>query len=325
MCVARVAPEPPVTQPVATHTPGLSWVLAMKSDPIFYVYVLFRPWNGQPCYVGKGFGRRWRRHNAVAERHSNKHLANIFRKAGGEIPSVIVRNQLTEKEAFDLERILIGIIGRHNIGKGPLANLTDGGDGVSGLRHNDEFRAQAAIRAAKMGAAQRGKVHSTETRERMSKSAYRALQNPALREKRRLAHIGLHLSPEVKAKISAANKGRKHTEETRAKMSAAKTPEMCAKLGESNKTRDYTPEIRAKMRANRLGKKHTEETRAKIKAAAGNLSQEARAKISATHLGKKKSPESIAKRLATIRRNRLALMQQRNEDLDYTDAPPPPI
>jgi hypothetical protein len=27
---------------------------------IFYVYVYFRPWDGSPCYVGKGKGKRWR-------------------------------------------------------------------------------------------------------------------------------------------------------------------------------------------------------------------------------------------------------------------------
>jgi hypothetical protein len=25
----------------------------------WYVYVYFTPWDGQPCYVGKGKGGRW--------------------------------------------------------------------------------------------------------------------------------------------------------------------------------------------------------------------------------------------------------------------------
>ena len=60
---------------------------------------------------------------------------------------------------------------------------------------------------------------------------------------------------EHRAKISAANKGKTHNEETRAKMSA------------SRKGRTFTEEHRAKMSASNKGKTHSPETRAKMSAA----------------------------------------------------------
>jgi group I intron endonuclease len=96
--------------------------------------------------------------------------------------------------------------------------------------------------------------------------------------------FGYHHSEETRARISAANMGKKlgshHSDETRAKMSAAKT---------GNK--------------NFLGHHHSEETKRKISAAkTGNKawlgrhhSEETRTKISAAHLGKKLSPETCAK------------------------------
>ena len=96
---------------------------------IFYVYILFRPWDGSPFYVGKGKGARWLKFN----RPDNRHFRAILKKArrlGLEVPSVKIRDGLAEDEALSLEMIFIAAIGRGK--KGPLVNLTDGGDGVSG-------------------------------------------------------------------------------------------------------------------------------------------------------------------------------------------------
>jgi hypothetical protein len=79
---------------------------------------------------------------------------------------------------------------------------------------------------------------------------------------------------ETRAKISAANKGRKQS------------PEHLAKLSASRKGRRLTPEHREKVGAyfrGRPGKPHT---------------KEARAKISSAHHGRKQTPETIAARAA---------------------------
>ena len=62
-------------------------------------------------------------------------------------------------------------------------------------------------------------------------------------------------SEETRAKISAAKRGHKHSEEAKAKMSAAQ------------RGRKLTPEHRAKISASNKGRKVSDETRAKISAA----------------------------------------------------------
>ncbi len=59
------------------------------------------------------------------------------------------------------------------------------------------------------------------------------------------------------AKRAAANTGRQHTEETKAKMAAyqsARTPEHREKLSQSFRGKTFSPETREKMRAAKLGK-----------------------------------------------------------------------
>jgi hypothetical protein len=76
-------------------------------------------------------------------------------------------------------------------------------------------------------------------------------------------------SPETRAKISAANKGRKATPETRAKISAAhkgkkRTAEHRAKISAAQKGKKHTPETRALFRIVNAGRKISPEHRAKI-------------------------------------------------------------
>ncbi len=105
----------------------------------FYIYILFRPWNFQPCYVGKGSGDRWMTHNWSREKHPNPHLANIYKKAKGPLPCVILHEGLIEELAFEYERALVAAIGRVANG-GPLANQTDGGEGLSGMIFSEEHK-----------------------------------------------------------------------------------------------------------------------------------------------------------------------------------------
>ncbi len=104
-------------------------------------------------------------------------------------------------------------------------------------------------------------------------------------------------TPEVRAKISAAHKGKSrapHSSETRAKISAAHRGKKRAPL---------SAETRAKLslalvgNKNNLGHRHTSEAKAKVSAAnkGKTLSPETRAKISEAAKGRKHSPESRAK------------------------------
>lgn len=135
-----------------------------RSD--FYVYAIFRQ-NGEPCYVGKGRGGRWKDH---VRRSCNRHLASIYAKACGDLPIVKVREGLTDAEAMETEVALIAAIGRGNIG--PLVNQTDGGDGASGAIRSDETRAKMSVALSRhkktaehienIAAPQRGRALSPE-------------------------------------------------------------------------------------------------------------------------------------------------------------------
>lgn len=176
----------------------------MKEAATFYVYILFRL-NGIPCYVGKGKGGRWSRHQGRA---TNRHLANIIdqaRASGRELPKVKAAEGLTEESAFQLERRLIGLIGRG--GDGPLVNFTDGGEGVSGYRHSIFQRTKISI-------ALKGKPKAPE---------HAAAAGAAQRGSKKLT--GWWSTEEGRAKQRANNRGhsgRKHSEETKAAIRAAR-------------------------------------------------------------------------------------------------------
>lgn len=155
----------------------------------FYVYILFRP-NGHPCYVGKGQGDRWLHHE---RRPSNRHLKRIIRKAGGTIPRIKVREDLLETEAFETEIALITAIGRKDLGRGPLVNLTGGGEG-GGLALETRFKMSlshmgkkhSAAHAAAVGAALKGRKKSPEFKALLSRIRRGKPKGP-ITEKRREA------------------------------------------------------------------------------------------------------------------------------------------
>lgn len=113
---------------------------------------------------------------------------------------------------------------------------------------------------------------------------------------------GHRCSPETRAKIGAASKGRPYSSETRAKMGAAnkgrkRSPETRAKLSAAAKERQYSPETRAKIGAAKKGHKCSPETLVKMSRASKRRkhSPEVRAKLSATQKGHKCSLEARAK------------------------------
>ena len=132
---------------------------------------------------------------------------------------------------------------------------------------------------------------------------------------------GRKLSEETKAKISAARKGKKgkpHSEESKAKISAANkgkkgkplSEEHKAKISAANKGKPLSEETKAKLSASLKGREFSEETRAKLSAARKGkpLSEETKAKLSASlkdnipwNKGRKLSEEHKAKLSASLK------------------------
>lgn len=195
----------------------------------FYVYALFRE-NGVPFYIGKGKGPRWGSHERDARNGLWGHKSAIIRgmqMRGIEIIKVKLHEGLTQAVAYKYEVDLIKAIGRGT--KGPLINLTDGGDGALGMR---------------------GIKRSPETRAKMAAAAR-----------------GRKMSPESVAKMVAANRGRKLSAAHRAKQSAAmrgrkKSPEAIAKSAEARRGGTRTAEARARMSIAARNRKRSPKSRA---------------------------------------------------------------
>ncbi len=99
-----------------------------------YVYVLCRS-DGTPFYVGKGVRQRCFHHEAEArntERLTHKlNLVRSLHRRGEAVSYCIESSFNLEADAHARERFLINLIGRHDQGRGPLTNQTDGGEGQS--------------------------------------------------------------------------------------------------------------------------------------------------------------------------------------------------
>ena len=166
----------------------------------FYIYTHVRNDSNEIFYVGKGMDKRaWSKHNR------NKYWRNVVNKAGYTVQ--ILGENLCESLAFDLEKELIKKIGKEN-----LCNMTDGGEGMSGLEHSDETR-------RKMSKAK--KNISEETRRKMSDAQIGKKMSDESRRKMSNSQIGKKMSDETKRKISESRTGMKLSDETKRKMSEA--------------------------------------------------------------------------------------------------------
>lgn len=104
-----------------------------------YVYTLVDPRNNMPFYVGKGVGRRCYFHSWEAK-NTNKtsyKLAKIrkIQRLGLSVIVKKVEQGVSDAQAIDLECLMISEM--RDIGI-ELTNLTDGGDGIAGYKHNAE-------------------------------------------------------------------------------------------------------------------------------------------------------------------------------------------
>lgn len=248
----------------------------------YCVYFHINPLKNEVFYVGKG----------VSYRPFSKHGRSIAWwntvKKYGKIVDV-VHEGISEEEAIQWEKFYITRIGRRDLGKGPLVNFTDGGDGTSGHKHNTETLAKlrahkfSTEHKAKISAAGRGRKHTSATLAKIS-AAGRGREF-SVEHKAKLSTAKLKCTAETRAKLSVAGRGRKHTSESRAKMSAARrgrkfSAEHKEKLAAANRGRECSPETRAKISAKLLlrpKKYHTEEERRSAKRDASR-----RARLNAT-------------------------------------------
>lgn len=156
----------------------------------FFVYLITNKVNGKK-YVGKTNNprARWRAHCGTATRGGPavKIVHKAIAKYGVENFSFeVIGEYATEQESLDAE--MVAIVAHNSRAHG--YNMTDGGDGVSGLIYTEEVRARMS--ASHMGkvSGRKGTPTSDETRARMRDS-----------------HLGKTLPEEHKRKIGASSIG----------------------------------------------------------------------------------------------------------------------
>lgn len=183
-----------------------------------YTYMLVDPRNNVPFYVGKGQGRRCDFHVDEAKYYTNRKSPklNKIRKllSLGLQPIVVkVEEGVSDAQAIEFECLLIAEIRDLGIS---LTNMTDGGDGAQGYRHTEEHKQMMRERFV-------GRVMSEEHLQKLRKP--KSAEGKANIIKARLS-MNYRPSEETKRKTSEAlkgrvspMKGRKHSEESKLKMS----------------------------------------------------------------------------------------------------------
>jgi hypothetical protein len=117
----------------------------------YYVYGHFKNDTNEIFYVGKGQDDR-----AYVTEHRNPYWINVVNKHGYKVKILFYFDH--EKLAFSTEKYLIKKIGRHDLKMGPLANMTDGGEGASGYKHTDKTKAIISEKNSGENAYQNGKT-----------------------------------------------------------------------------------------------------------------------------------------------------------------------
>lgn len=220
----------------------------------FYVYAHRRNDTGKIFYIGKGCGKR-----AWKKSCRSDWWKRIEAKHGRSVE--IISRRLPESDAFELEHLII-----EEIGIGNLCNLRGGG--LGGISPSDETR-------KKMSAAQKGRKHSPESIEKMRirSAGFRHSEETKkkLSEINR-GRTGSRHTPESRAAISRAKKGQIRTPEHCAAISEAKKgvsngpmrDKLRAILLAAHTGRKHSEESKRKMSEASTGKKHAPEVIARM-------------------------------------------------------------
>jgi hypothetical protein len=198
----------------------------------FYVYLHCRP-DGSPFYVGKCTVDPKRRNKRfLMLSHRNPLHQNIVNKHGKDNIGRFAFRCESEREALDSE---VQMIAQLRADGYQLANLTDGGEGMSGFKASPET-------LAKLSAVRKGRKASDETRAKLSETLRNRQHKPwtqGQREKYTASRKGVPTKPfteEHKAKIAAAHKG---------KIQGPASEATKLKMSEAQKKRQSSPEARA--------------------------------------------------------------------------------
>lgn len=101
-----------------------------------YLYRHIRLDKNEPFYIGIGSDEGYGRSKEISNR--NRYWRNIVKKTPYDVE--IMLDNLTWEEACEKEKEFIKLYGRKDLNTGILCNLTEGGEGVLGMKHSEQTR-----------------------------------------------------------------------------------------------------------------------------------------------------------------------------------------
>ena len=154
----------------------------MNESKDYYVYVILNldesgkfiygdsEFDFLPIYIGKGKNKRELEHfkpySLKTDSEKNKSLLQY------NCVSKKLVNNLSEGDAFKLERDYIELIGRRNLDTGPLLNLTSGGQGASGYKYTPEQLIKRSKEQSTINNGFYNKNHDKNTFNKFKRSVY---------------------------------------------------------------------------------------------------------------------------------------------------------
>jgi len=147
---------------------------------IYYVYIYLDTrkegkylyenlsFNYEPFYVGMGKNNRCFSGIKYGGSPYKKNKIKKIINNGFEIEIIKISKDIEFDNATKLEIDTISKIGRSDLDKGPLVNLTDGGEGTLNMSEESKIKKSKKLK---------GKKHSEETKEKMRKSRKKYFDN----------------------------------------------------------------------------------------------------------------------------------------------------
>jgi hypothetical protein len=166
---------------------------------IYYTYAYLRK-DRTPYYIGKGKGNRAyrRRYKGIKPPKDKSRI-------------LILKQNLTEEEAFRHEVYMIAVFGRKDLGTGILLNRTNGGDSPPKMCGNDSPTKRPEVRA-KIGAANKislkGKKLPEEVKQKQSNTWKEKLKN----NPRPMSYYAENLKKMAERNRTDKEKHKKHSE-----------------------------------------------------------------------------------------------------------------